>query len=316
MIGHRKRIRRGIMSVLRPLTGDRANGTALAQASPGQGSILVPKNSYLLPVPVSATGKGQIAPDMPLRTTAEITVLEAPTAIPVSSLLGGTRNNLANGTVLYWDPPLAGLTPTATLQGAMTGGANAANSPGAVKELLAFEAFRSADAALDIFNARISAHPALVLAWAGSRNGEHVGVDLRRRMDLWELYVIVETPQGVDERIDGALDILDIAEGYLGGRSSFDGNVFSAPPIEVTGTRFVRGNASSFLYSLAFNTFNTVQRIETRSLEDGDWALWLRQQLDLDTATPLPLAVVDQAQYLMGQDEFDSAFDSSFTTGE
>lgn len=297
-IGNTRRVRRGIMSVLRPLTGDRASGTVFAAASAGQGSILVPKNCYLLPVPKSATGKGQIARDMPLRTTAATTVLEAGTTLPVTSLLGGTRYNLADTTVLRWDPPLVGLELTCTLQGAMAGGLNASPSPGMVKTVIPFEALAGVEQAKDLFHARIPAHPALVLAWAGSRNAEWIGEETRRRHDLWKLYVVVENQAGALERIDEALDILDAIEGYLGGRTSFDGFVFcSAPGIDVLSRELVRGTASSTIYSMTFQTTTGSRRIETRSIENGDYATWLRNQLDLDTATPSPLAVVDQAIY-------------------
>ena len=60
-----KKIRRGIMSALAPLTGSLASGTIVATASSGQGSVTVPRNSHLVPIYTSTTEQKEIDWDRP-----------------------------------------------------------------------------------------------------------------------------------------------------------------------------------------------------------------------------------------------------------
>jgi len=298
MNGQTKRIRRAICAVLYPMTGTRSTGTVLAKAAVGQGTITLPKNSFGLPKPVSAAGKGELAHDRPLRVSADTVVDEAGVSVPVSSLLGGARQNLDVSTEVRWDPPLTGMVKTATVDGALTGAASS-SGPGAIAELLAYEAFPTLQSAQDAFLARVGPGPSMVLAWTGSGGGEKKNRGSYHRPDVWKLYVIASHGGGVETRADQATDILDTAEALLIDRSGADGFVFSAPGTTITSRDYVRTTPTSVIYSMTFETRMGVKRTEHRSLAAGDWSDWDATRIDADTATPVPLPVVDDASYDM-----------------
>jgi hypothetical protein len=293
-IGQTRRIQRAIMGVLRPLMGTRSTGTIVAKAAPGQVSIVLPKTSFVVPLPASATGRTQLAWEMPFITTADTTVLEAGSDVAVASLLGGARQNLAKDTVVRFDPPLAGMVQTATVKAAMTGGADASDTPGMVRDVVAYESFDSQGAAQDVFLARAGDRvPALVLAWIGSGAVATKGNGLEA--DTWKLYCVVAHGGGSHQRSAQALDILDAARDYLLDRSASDGIVFSAPPTTILGRDLFRVTPSSTIYSMTFETTMGVEKTEHRgAFNDWDWT-----RLDLDTATTTPKPVVDEAIYAM-----------------
>jgi hypothetical protein len=297
MIGQTKRIRRALMAVLRPLTGDRATGQVLAKAAVGTTTIKLPKGSYCLPAPASVAGKTQLSQELLLHTTAETVVTEAGTLVPITSTLGGVRHNLAAGTVVRWDPPLLGMVPTAAVHANMTGGLDA-SGPGMVRQVLAYETLIGGQPTLDVFLAKIRATPAVVVAWASSQAVESTGVGAHRNEDLWKLYVVCSISSGASERGDEALDILDAIESYLTDRSSVDGWVFSGPAVEIRSKEAVRLTSTSAIYSVTLMTSNGVRRTEHRTLGDS-YEEWLTTQIDLETATTTPLPVVIAAIYPM-----------------
>jgi len=314
-IGQTKAIRRAIMGVLRPLSGDRATGVILARAASGYGEITVPVNSYLQPVTSSAAGTKMVDRNQLVRTTQAMVVTEAGTVLPVASLGGGAKQNLAKSTLLRWDPPLTGLVATATVHGAaLAGGADpAAGATAAVKGILAYETMPRAEAR-DLFNAGVGPVPAVVVTWAGSGGRTGAGEGVTRHTDLWKIYVVTASHAEAMARVDEALDILDAIEGYLEQRSSYGGVVFSSPPAEVLDKVLVRANSESFIYAVTLRTHSAVRRIETRSIEDGDWALWKTTSYQLQVATVPPLAVVQEATYGFG--EFDESFSDDFATAD
>jgi len=295
MIGQTKRIRRAILAALRPMTGDRSSGEITATASGG--NITVPKNSFLVPVLESAAGNSQLEPNWPIRVVEDTLVAAGGTTVTVTSLIGGSANNLADGTMLRWDPPLVGLTETAVVSGGgLTGGADAtAGAPGALKSLVSFEEIRSREQAQALFQAGITnALPAGILAWTGTNQGRKVGAGVHIRDDTWELYLVVTWSDEGLGQIDRVLDLLDAAESYLVDRKASDGFPFSAPDgTDILGRQLVRQTAGSLIYSVRFATMSAVQRVEHRSVTEGSWAAWAKTVIDLETATTPPLPVVD-----------------------
>ncbi len=152
------RTARATMSILSPLLGERATGWVLARASGAPATL--PRNSYAVPV----VG-GQVAFDGLLKTLPEATIDAAGTLVPAASVLGGAFTNLAEGTELRWDPPIAGLEPIAVIAAPGLTGGMSATGYGAVRELKLYEQIGSATAAQDLFAAKVGHFPALVLSW-------------------------------------------------------------------------------------------------------------------------------------------------------
>lgn len=286
-IGQTKRIRRGIMGALLPLTGTRSSGTATVRATGGD--IVLPRGSFALPVTTSAAGVSQLAEDLPLWVTVDTTVTAAGAAVPVSSLLGGARQNMPTASRVRWDPALAGVEIESVLASALTGGADA-SGPGSVRQVRQYETLE-ADTGRDLFAACVGQAPAIVLAW--ERSGGEVGRGGGRslRPDQWLLYVVTSNARGAVARGDEGSEILDGIEDYLTDRSAADGIPFSGPPTKVLERVRVRVTQTAFIYAVRIQTFASVVRTDTRT----SYAVWLRNRLDAKTADPTPLPVVDGA---------------------
>jgi hypothetical protein len=284
--------------VLQPLTGTRSSGAILAKSKAGAGDITIPKNSFALPVMESAAGNKQLEPNAPIRTTTDTVVTEAGVQVPVTSVLGGERHNWDDGTEVRWDPPLTNIEATATVDGDMTGGQNATESPGYVKEVLAFETLDT-DRAKALFNTGVGPTPALVLAWESSPPSELVAPQRALQEDRWKLYAVVESTGDGLTNIDTALDILDMARAWLLDRRGADGYVFSGPGGVQVGDRRLLSRADSHLvYVMSLTTTVGVRRTDHRKV-GTDYTQWLKTQIDVDTATDPPLPVVDEAVYEM-----------------
>lgn len=296
--GDLKRIRRGILSSLAPLTGVVSTGELLARTSSGAGDVEIPRNCHLVPIPASATGRVEISHDLPFRVTADTTIGEGGTALPVASILGGARNNFPVGTRFRWDPVLVGVEPEAVVTGAdLAGGADAAEGPGIVREIRAFETLESLQAARDLFAAEVGQLPALVVAYSGSNEVEITGEDRVLEAHRWRIYAITRWGSNGIDTGNEALDILSAVRGLLIRRSSSRKLVFSAPPASVVQVSRVRITPSVFVWALDLTTYAGAVRTDFRPAEGLDtYADWLVDAYTLatyTTAQPMDLPVVE-----------------------
>jgi hypothetical protein len=312
--GDTYRILRYLMGILRPLSGDVATGAVRAAAVSGQ--ITVPVNSMLIPVIESAAGGRQLVRDLVYRTSAETVVPASGALIPVASLIGGKRHDLPDGATLRWDPPLLGLTETATASGAITGGADSIiSSPGAVRRILPSDS--TVPSAIELVKTHADHLPAILVSNAGFDTSDwNLGDDFTNA-DRWIIYTCVgKKVTGDIGEVQQGLAIQDAIRTYLSLRTSFFGEVFS-DAIEVRSGRFlgnVRGQTFRIYESRVWTGYRDC-RTEHRSMEAGDFNHWLKTQYDFLTATPAPLPVVEGALYPQGQ-SFSTAFDEdSFTSG-
>ena len=133
----------------------RARRGGAARARVGRtGDTACAKSSYAVPV----VG-GQVAFDGLLKTLPEATIDAAGTLVPAASVLGGAFTNLAEGTELRWDPPIAGLEPIAVIAAPGLTGGSSATGYGAVRQLKLYEQVGSATAAQDLFAAKLGHFP-------------------------------------------------------------------------------------------------------------------------------------------------------------
>lgn len=298
--GLTKRIRRGLISCLRPMTGDYSTGQVTAAASSGAGTVTIPRNCHLVPILESKAGRAEISHDLPFRVVAAVDVPEAGGTVELASLLGGAANNLKAGTQLKWDPPLVGLEPLVTVDDDFTGGAAATEGPGLVREIRAFETLESYQQSRDLFAGEVGRLPALVVAYAGSREVDVLGEDRVLEAHRWRIYAITSWGGSAIDVGNEVTDLLDAAKGFLIRRSSSHGLVFSTPPIQRVNTSRVRVTPTSFVWVLDLETYNGVVQTDFRPFEGRTFNEWLENEFDLTsetTAYPTPLAVVDGANY-------------------
>jgi hypothetical protein len=306
MIGQTKRIRRALCAVLQPLTGSRSVG-ALTVKSASATPVLVPKGTFWLPIPVSAAGTAEIARHRPIITTAATTVSQAGTTVPVTSLLGGLRQNLSKEwgvaptltpILCRLDPPVTGLVQTAAVQTALTGGLDA-TGPGSVKEVVCFDSFGTREEATEAFLARAMDGLSIIVAWSGSGRSTSSGRNRTQRPDSWEIYVVCPNRNVSEVRTDEVTDVLDGVEGLLTERGCADEFVFSAPPAVVTGRRLTKVTPTSTIYCLTLETTMGVERTEVRT---GAWSSWTKSKHTISIAAEgviAELPVVDSAVYPM-----------------
>jgi len=310
-IGQTKRIARAIAEVLRPLTGTPATGFATVTASGSD--ILLPAGSFAAPIRTSTSGTPpttcqQIDRENLVRTTVDVIATTAGTTVPVTTMLGGIRQNLAALTSLRWDPPLIGMAPLAAVgAAALAGGANATGT-GAVGQIVLYEELRSGQVPLDLFRARAeSGAPLVAIVWSSRGRAEKVGRNRAARPETWQLFVVVGHQAGAPERGSDGLDVCDAIEGYLTDRAEIGGFIFSAPPASVTGCKRVAVNETGYVYAVELVTLNAAERIPTP--EEATAVEWDHLRLDMQRASVPPFPVTTNALYDMLMGGFDHGFD-------
>lgn len=281
MIGRTVEIQRLLMAALRPLTGDRATGTALVAAT--STDVRLPKGSFAYPVPESSAGVALVDDQRILFTTADAIASAVGVSVPMASLLGGSRHNaLDAGTGLLWDPPVYGLEVRSSLSVGMSGGMDPPALAGFVKEIATYEDVTGQGRAQDFFNARLQgyAFPAILIVWESSAEGVLKGRNRKHRPDTWSIFIVSESWAGEAVRRNDGQHILDAVEALLSDRGVVDGRPFSDPPARVLERRKLSATESS-VRALTLATWNTVETIDLRTMDiDGmtaeDFgALWL-----------------------------------------
>ena len=75
------------MTLLSPMTGTIATGNLTVTATGAD--VVLPKNSYAIPIIPGAAPNAQLSPHVLLKTTEETTVTAAGVAVPVKTVFGG-----------------------------------------------------------------------------------------------------------------------------------------------------------------------------------------------------------------------------------
>ncbi len=302
-IGQRTRLTRGLMSVIQPLTGTRATGHVLAHAT--SAPVSVARNSYAVPVVLSAAGTPMAAYERLVKTADDVEVTAAGTQVPVMSTLGGANVNLPAGTKLVWDPPIEGLEARSDVVApGLTGGVEATGL-GVVKRVATYEGLGAADAAAALFRAGLGAFPAVVIAREGASDGGTKGRDVEMRLHRFRFYVVCERLDGDDPRRHEGEAILDYLEAMLARRSAVDGENISSPSIQLGEQGRFAIASSSYIHFLDVLVSAAVKRKELR-----EFPPWLRTDLVMQIGQP-PFNIVDHAQWVQLQ-SFSDGFSNAF----
>jgi hypothetical protein len=311
-IGQTKRIRRALVGALSPLMGTRATGTLTVRATSGPTEL--PESCFAMAIRKTAAGSEAIDRNCLLRTTAKTLVETGGTSVPVTSMLGGTRQNLPESTLIRWQPSITGIEELAAVAADMTGGTDL-DAAGRVSSIVEFEGI-GANAAKDLFQGRVMLElPAIVVAWDSSAGFEWAGQDKARHVDLWTLFVVVARQESAITRGDEGLDIMDGVSELLTDRRASDGIPLSAPNCALRGRRRVGVTPASYVYAVTIETRFAIKRRDTGGAADAarSFPPWLWTHFDFETDDP-PKTVIDDAGYPMlagafGQGFSEGAFD-------
>lgn len=297
------RTARGIMSLIQPLTGTRSTGNVTITATGADVEITADEPLYGVPIV-----NGALNYDAVIKTVGAHTVTDDGVAVTCRSLLGGTQNNLAEDTVIRWDPPIPGLTSTGiVLDGGMAGAANPTAYGASVFRVKQHEQLGSANAAEELFAAKIGKFPAAVLIWGSMGEPRYVQGKLTRTVRLyeqeWTLALVVSRVDSSEQRRQEVFELLDSAIGLLVERNATeDGEAISAP----SGLTILRASRiatlpTSFIYGITFTTQEVSERREWREFAD-----WLVTRVDIDTQSGDvrgELPIIEDARIDMRPDE-------------
>lgn len=303
-IGATVRIERAIMSVLSQpqldpslpgLTGIRSTGSVTVRATGAD--VTLPANSYATAVVTSASGLSGIDQHRLVKAVAATTVTSAGNSVSLMSMTGGSDMNLPAGTVLRWDPPIAGIESTSTLSAAMTGGTTVTD-PGYVKRIVSFEGIGGAEAARAFWTAQAPAQfPAMVVSWEGASESVRMGPGRQLQQHRFRIYVVTSRLEHDTKRRHEGLMILDAAREILCDRAAADGESFSNPPIQLGNMGRLAVAPSSYVYWFDVLVSHSTKKRELRSFPE--W-LTTREQLTAEARSGYDasdtLTIVDQSQ--------------------
>lgn len=300
---------RAVLAQLSPLTGTRATGTVTVTNATGA-AVTLQKNAYLLPVVGGELADDLVfkvapAPGMgPYGQGGDWTVpAGAAASVAVQSNLGGARHNLPAATVLRFDPPIAGLEETATLEADLVDGADA----DMLQRANYYELMEAGSLARDLHSGRLSQTPAAALIWTGSSPAEgrasgtnqgstRVADGVRFFREAFELFIITSTLASDGKRRATGLTVLQAASRLLSDQQvnrDFE-RLASVGALEITGrSRFSR-DEKSYVYTLQFRVNRILSRFDERTFTP-----WLRTHLRQDAPgreapePTTPLTMVD-----------------------
>jgi len=274
-------IARDLSSVIHPLTGTRATGTATITASGAD--VDLPVGSYLVPVV-----ENQYRDDLAFKTDKgdnadrSTTITSTGTAVPITANLGGARFNLADATSLYLDPAVDGIA-SAVVTGAITNGVNPTSL--GLQDVQIFERFTPPADNLDLSRSSIRRFPSAMLAWVGTEPADGSAVSQttqatragRGRViyhEIFDFYIFSENLKSDHLRRQDGLRLIDAASLlFTSRRSSDDVGISSPAGVQVRRRwrhNFVNrdGYQRYYAYALELAIMTTFCRTDTRTYDD------------------------------------------------
>lgn len=277
-----ERLGRALFATLAPATGTRGTGTITVTALPGAGPVPLPRNSYLVPV----VG-GNLRPELLYKTSEDwvVNTIDVPTTedgVPIKSNIGGARHNLPAGTVLRFDPPVDGFSPTVTLDADMT---NASDAGSLIKSAGFYEDLDLSNPSDDLFAARVGDRGVMLIwsrsepaegALGGMRQGSNRATRVAR---FWRehfvLYVVVSRLTGdMRRRQDGHLIVQAITRLLTDRHQNDDGEQLSTvgSGVEITERARLGRRANHYIYGIQLRVNQTLEA----TVSGRAFAPWLR----------------------------------------
>ncbi len=283
-----------ILAAITPIAGVSATGVVTATSTGG--NVTVPARLLGYPVPVSASGNAELDPTKAVRVSAETVVDADGASVPVESVWGSQAHNLAAGTVIRWQAPPAGLSPTAVVAAPGLAG----SSRGTIKRAVIYEGIGPGTSAKDLWLAKaggVADYPSLVLSWESSQDYEVAGQGRALRADVWTMVVVVQRVSSADARALEGLNLLDDLEEALVGATTEPLGSLSHPALAILGRDRVTVTDGAFIYSLRFATHGGVRRRESRTFSPWE-ATRMQHVSEAGVELPVPGAdpveIVDQ----------------------
>lgn len=300
--GEIERLARAIQAQLHPLTGERASGTALVTRTGGPVQLF--PNTYAIPVNESGDrpteNKTMLvkvgfnpATVKPFNQAGEWDIGAGATPIGFVANAGGVRfNQLGPGWKLRFDPPIAGLAPTADVDTQWDGGVD-----GIVKATAIYE---DVDEPRSIFDAAVGNFPAVVIGWLGEEaaEGRTAGVvqgatrknrDTRAYHEEYGVYIIVTSAlSGSVRRKEGARLVGAVRNCLSDHSMNDDGETLAAfgTGLEVMQSARAAAVPQAWVYVVRVRAATTVQRVDTRK-----WNKW--RKLKLEASLPAQPDIID-----------------------
>jgi hypothetical protein len=278
--GDSRRLGDVISAQLWPLTGNRSKGFAVVSAL--SDDVIMQPNTYAVPVVDGQAYeqkrvKVDFNPDTAEahQTGGQWNVTASGTLVTFKSNVGGSDMNFPAGTELRFIPTLAGVQPTAIVQGpGFTGGTS-----GIVKQVVQYDDFPNTDAAQACLLGKVGNFPAIVLAWIQStpiegrtyglnQGATRKGRDIRCYYDSYAAYVIVSISQSGEQRRNLALNIKDTVMDLLGDYNrNFDGEylTFMGTGVEILDVKRITRTENSMLIMMNMRTISVRNRVEFRT---------------------------------------------------
>jgi hypothetical protein len=214
------------------------------------------------------------------------TVTSAGTLVDVETLQGGAGVNLPGSIECRWDPPLAGLEETATLEPAGVTGATSSAELGSIALFRHYKQIATGDID-ELFRAQVYAFPAAILAWGttspldGPISGSpgprtaRVGASAMLAKHGWLLYLVTSRleEEGIRRR-EGEILRDRVLRRLHNARRTRDRAfvVSNEPGTEVLAARVFRVTPTSYVDVVEFATIYTL----TPDNDEPDANPWLR----------------------------------------
>lgn len=273
------KMERSLLSAIQPLTGTRATGSAVVKALAAD--VVLPRNTYGIPVIRSATGAKQVDQTKLVKVAADTVVTAAGVNVPIFSMLGGTEQNLPATSEIIWDPGVTGVETRSPLLAALAGGTNSVG-PGALKRAVSFEGLSAQDTQ-GLFGGGLGQLPAVVVSWEGADPADRAGNARAIRKHRWRIYVVVSRQDSALERMHDGKVALDWIAGIFTDRQAIDGENLSAPQTALGPSGRLAFGAQALVYFLDVFVSHTDVKID-----GATYTAWTKTRVQMQTTPADP----------------------------
>lgn len=288
-----------ILGLLSQHQGQYASGPALVHATGSD--VDVPHGTVGLPIL-----NGELDEQAAVRvaknpaTDGEWTVTSAGVAVTLESVVAGTRVNLAAGTSIRWDPPLAGVEATSDVQAPGLTGGTQLSGFGTLRQLRLYRDLGTKPTAEDFFRAQVDEYPAAVLAWEATipHDGptgpglgrSRLGGGKRLVKRDWRLFIVTSRLDAEHRRRSESYDLVDELLQTLTEEVADRGIAISRPDgIEIVDAREIVSGREVYVDQIRFATSATLsRRASTETFND-----WLTTRMRQQTEPQAPDPPID-----------------------